>query len=167
MTSIFEKALGSDFQRLHPIMRRRFSIGLESGQACIGQGVMTVIRHAPWWTVPFLHLGGLRNILIPDAGSAVAFTIENYPYRDPFGRETITFVRQYTLGRRPRRFDATMILEHGRVVDYLGTHQRLAVDLDPMMPRHGGNQFATSPGPRGMRVAHSPCRSPGTMRACW
>ena len=31
---------------------------------------------------------------------------------------------------RTRRFDATMVLHEGRVIDYLGTHQHLAVDLD-------------------------------------
>lgn len=90
MTSIFEKALGSEFQRLHPMMQRRFGVGLDSGEACVGRGIMTVIRRGPWWTVPFLQLGRLRNILVPDIGSAVPFTIENYPYSDPYGRETVT-----------------------------------------------------------------------------
>ena len=112
------------------MMQRRFGIGLDRGEACVGRGVMTEIRRGPWWTVPFLQIGRLRNILVPDVGTDVPFTIENYPYRDPFGRETVTFVREYTVGRRRRRFDATMILVGDRIVDYLGTHQHLAVDLD-------------------------------------
>src|SRR3712207_6918039 len=54
-------------------------------------------RRGPWWTVPFLQLGRVRNILVPDTGTDVPFTIENYPYRDPFGREAVTFVREYRL----------------------------------------------------------------------
>ncbi|MBM7502888.1 DUF4166 domain-containing protein [Agromyces aurantiacus] len=131
MTSIFERALGSDqFERLHPMLQRRFGVGLDRGEACIGRGVMSEIRRGPWWTVPFLHLGRLRNVLIPYIGTDVPFTIENYPYLDPLGRETITFVRGYTIGAQRRRFDATMILVDGRIVDYLGTHQHLAVDLE-------------------------------------
>jgi hypothetical protein len=130
MTSIFERALGSDFVRLSPMMQKRFGVGLDSGYACVGTGVMSRIRRGPWWVVPFLQIGKLRNILIPDVGQDVPFTIENYPYRDPFGRETVTFVREYRVRRKPSRFDATMILENGRVLDYLGTHQHLAVDLD-------------------------------------
>jgi len=130
MTSIFETALGEDFTRLSPMMQKRFGVGLDSGYACVGTGVMSRIRRGPWWVVPFLYLGKLRNILIPDVGEDVPFTIENYPYRDPFGRETVTFVREYRVRRRPSRFDATMILSNGRVLDYLGTHQHLAVDLD-------------------------------------
>jgi hypothetical protein len=130
MTSIFETAMGADFHRLHPMLQRRFGVGLDSGEACVGTGVMTRIRRGPWWTVPFLQIGRLRNILVPDTGTDVPFTIENHPYRDPFGRETVTFVREYDIRGRRRRFDATMILARGRIVDYLGTHQHLAVDLD-------------------------------------
>ena len=129
MTSIFAAAMGADFDRLHPMLQRRFGMGLDAGYGCVGTGVMTSIRRGPWWTLPFLHLGRVRNILVPDVGTDVPFTIRNLPYRDPYGRETITFAREYRLRRRPRRFDATMVLEDGRVIDYLGTHQHLAVDL--------------------------------------
>ncbi|WP_209730744.1 DUF4166 domain-containing protein [Arthrobacter sp. CAN_C5] len=60
-------------------------------------------------------------------------TIENYPYIDGLGRETVTFVRTLRMSpRRIRRFDATMIYspEQGRIIDYLGTHQHLATGLD-------------------------------------
>lgn len=130
MTSIFEAALGEDFARLHPMMRRRFGVGLEAGYGCVGTGVMARIRRGPWWTVPFLQVGKVRNILIPDHGDDVAFTVQNFPYLDPYGRETVTFVREYSIRSAPSRFDATMILSEGRIVDYLGTHQHLAVDLD-------------------------------------
>lgn len=120
------------------MMQRRFSVGLNSQEACVGTGVMTSIRRGPWWTVPFLQIGRLRNILIPDTGENVPFVIENYPYRDPLGRETVTFVREYTIGLNRRRFDATMILDRGRIVDYLGTHQHLAVDLDLRVDERGG-----------------------------
>lgn len=130
MTAIFEAALGEDFARLHPMMRRRFGVGLEAGYGCVGTGVMTRIRRGPWWTVPFLRLGKVRNILIADHGDDVAFTVQNFPYLDPYGRETVTFVREYSIRATASRFDATMILSEGRIVDYLGTHQHLAVDLD-------------------------------------
>lgn len=138
MTSIFEEALGPDFDRLHPQMKRRLRVGLGSSEACVGHGTMSSISRGPWWTVPFLQVGRLRNILIPDTGTDVPFVIENYPYLDPLGRETVTFVREYSIGRKRRRFDATMILDKGRIVDYLGTHQHLAVDLDLRVDERGG-----------------------------
>ena len=130
MTSLFRTTMGADFDRLHPQLQRRFDVGLTGGMACVGRGVMTQITRGPWWTVPFLQIGRLRNILVPDVGADVPFTIANYPYLDPYGRETVTFVREYRVRGRRRRFDATMVAGHDGIVDYLGTHQHLAVDLD-------------------------------------
>lgn len=131
MSSIFERALGEEFRALHPMMQRRFGGGLEAGYAAVGTGVMSRIRRGAWWTVPFLWFSSIRNILVPDVGDEVPFRIENYPYLDPHGRETVTFVREYRARARPSRFDATMVYSEalGGVVDYLGTHQHLAVDL--------------------------------------
>jgi hypothetical protein len=143
VTSIFEQALGADFELLHPMMQRRFGVGLDSGYACVGTGVMSRIRRGPWWTVPFLYVGKFRNILIPHTGIDIPFTMENYPYRDPFGRETVTFVREYAVRSRPSRFDATMILSGGRIVDYLGTHQHLAVDLEATVGSDGSLHLAS------------------------
>lgn len=152
MTSIFQQALGADFDRLHPMLQRRFGVGLHAGYACIGRGTMQQIRRGPWWTIPFLRLGTIRNILIPDFGTNVPFTIWNYPYLDPYGRETVTFVRDYHVRARPSRFDATMVLSGGRVLDYLGTHQHLAVDLDvsveadgSLLLRSGAQRFYEGP----------------------
>ena len=138
---VFERALGDDFERLHPMMRRRFGVGLAAGYGCVGEGTMLEIRRGAWWVRPFLRFGALRNIMFPEAGSNVPFRIENYPYLDRFGRETVTFVRTMQVTpRRQRRFDATMIFSERerRVIDYLGTHQHLAVDLDLAVDERGG-----------------------------
>ncbi|MER7571052.1 DUF4166 domain-containing protein [Streptomyces sp. NPDC126514] len=131
MTSIFRTAMGADFDRLHPQLQRRFSVGLSSGEACTGRGVMDRVWHGGAFVKPFLALGATRNILVPRAGRRVPFVIENVPYTDGFGRETVSFVRTFDLPGRPRRFDAQMVLGPGgdRVLDYLGTHQHLATDL--------------------------------------
>ncbi|WP_252375240.1 DUF4166 domain-containing protein, partial [Nonomuraea sp. KC401] len=154
MTSIFQQALGPDFDRLHPRIQRRFSVGLDSGEACVGRGVMDRVRHGGRWIRPFLALGATRHILVPRVGRDVPFTIENFPYRDSFGRETVTFVRTFAFPGRPQRFDATMVFsrERGCIVDYLGTHQHLATDLhvhaDPegaLVIRSGEQRFREGP----------------------
>lgn len=153
-TSIFQRALGADFDRLHPHIRRRFSVGLGSGEACIGRGTMDRIWHGRSFVRPFLALGGSRNILVPQAGRDIPFVVENVPYTDSFGRETVTFVRTFSFPRRPRRFDATMVFspERGCVVDYLGTHQHLATDLHftvddsgALIIRSGEHRFREGP----------------------
>ena len=132
MTSIYQRAMGADFDRLHPMIQRRFGISTERGVASIGEGVMEEIWRGRFFTVPFLWFGSWRRIVFPDRGFNVPFRIENYAYMDPLGRETVTWIRSFTLHRRARRFDAYMIYsdKRRRVVDYLGSHQHLAVDLD-------------------------------------
>ncbi|WSA80811.1 DUF4166 domain-containing protein [Streptomyces sp. NBC_01799] len=154
MTSIFHTHMGADFGRLHPEIRRRFSVGLDSGEACVGRGTMERIRHGAPFVKPFLRLGGTRNILVPREGRDVPFVIENFPYVDSFGRETVTFVRTFQLPDGPHRFDATMVFSPERdcVLDYLGTHQHLASDLHmsaqpdgSLLIRSGEHRFREGP----------------------
>lgn len=160
-TSIFAEALGADFSRLHPAMRRRFGIGCNGNgvNACIGTGVMDEIWHRSALAMPFLRFGTKRHILFPETGRNVPFTIENYAYLDSYGRETVTFVRTFRLPGGPdRRFDATMIYSPTRrgIVDFLGTHQHMAVDLDLRVDERGGIQIRSGQqrfreGPLGFR----------------
>ncbi|MGV9353594.1 DUF4166 domain-containing protein [Streptomyces misionensis] len=152
--SMFRTVLGDDFDRLHPELRRRFSVGLASGEACTGRGVMHRIWHGPAYVKPFLALGATRNILVPRAGRDIPFVIENVPYTDTFGRETVSFVRTFDLPGRPRRFDAQMVLspKGDRILDYLGTHQHLASELhfaaEPdgsLLIRSGEHRFREGP----------------------
>lgn len=132
MTSVFQCALGADFDRLHPQLRRRFGVDGDTDVGCVGTGVMERVWRGPAVTAPFLRLGTLRHILFPEAGIDVPFTIENYAYTDSYRRPTLTFVRTFQVAtHRRRRFDATMVYSprRGILVDYLGTHQHLAVDL--------------------------------------
>ena len=139
MKSIYERALGSDFARLHPEIQRRFGFSSIDNIASIGTGVMEEIWHGPPYTLPFLYVGSWRRIMFPESGRNVPFRIENYGYVDPLGRETITWIRTF-YARRPRRFDAYMIYseQRQRIVDYLGTHQHLAVDIDLRVAANGG-----------------------------
>ncbi|MFF3911290.1 DUF4166 domain-containing protein [Streptomyces sp. NPDC001848] len=154
MTSIFRTVMGAEFDRLHPELRRRFSVGLATGEACTGRGVMDRIWHGKGLVKPFLVLGGTRNILLPRQGRDVPFVIENIPYADTFGRETVTFVRTFDLPGRARRFDAQMVLspKGDRVLDYLGTHQHLASELHfsaqpdgSLLIRSGEHRFREGP----------------------
>lgn len=139
--SVFAQALGSDLSRLHPQMQRRFGLVPDGENACVGRGVMDEVWRGKAVTVPFLWIGAWRNILVPRVGKNIPFTIENYCYVDSLGRDTTTFVRTFEFpGNRRSRFDATMVYDRpaGRVLDYLGTHQHLAVDLDLSVDERGG-----------------------------
>jgi len=121
------------------MIRARFGFDSRGGRASIGRGAMEEVWHGRAYTLPFLYLGAWRRIMFPERGRDVPFTVENYAYRDSFGRETVTWVRTFAV-RRPRRFDATMIYSprRGCIVDYLGSHQHLAVDLHLSVDARGG-----------------------------
>ena len=139
MRSIYEQALGNHFQRLHPRIQERFGFSSKDRCASIGKGIMDRVWRGRFLTLPFLYVGSWRRIMFPESGRSIPFTIRNYAYADPFGRETVTWIRSFET-RRPRRFDAYMIYSKQRrcVVDYLGTHQHLAVDIHLSVDDRGG-----------------------------
>jgi hypothetical protein len=139
VTSIYRRALGRDFDRLHPQIQRRFGFSSQDGIASIGRGVMEEIWRGRLYTLPFLYVGTWRRIMFPETGRNVPFTIENYAFVDQFGRETVTWLRTFE-SRRTRRFDAYMVYSErrGRIVDYLGSHEHLAVDIDLSVDGEGG-----------------------------
>lgn len=143
MSSIYQIAMGSDFARLHPQVQKRFGFTSQDHIAAIGSGIMQKVWHGPHYTLPFLHLGAWRRIMFPEYGTNIPFTIENYAYQDSLGRETVTWLRTFHT-RKIRRFDAYMIYsqQRSKIVDYLGTHQHLAVDID----------LSVDPATRGLRL---------------
>jgi hypothetical protein len=131
VSSIYRQALGADFEALHPRLQRRFGISSADRTAQVGRGVMSEVWHGRPYTLPFLAVGTWRRIMFPSSGVDVPFAIENYAYVDSLGRETVTWIRTFEFARRARRFDAYMVWSEARgcVVDYLGSHQHLAVDI--------------------------------------
>ena len=77
MPSIYQRALGSDFEKLHPKIQERFGFNSEDRIASIGSGVMDEIWRGRFYTVPFLYLGTWRRIMFPECGEDIPFTIEN------------------------------------------------------------------------------------------
>lgn len=139
MSSIYQMAMGSDFARLHPQIQKRFGFASSDGIAAIGNGVMERVWHGPIYTLPFLYVGTWRRIMFPESARNVHFTIENYAYLDSLGRQTVTWLRTFHT-RKVRHFDAYMIYsnQRGRIVDYLGSHQHLAVDIELSADSRGG-----------------------------
>lgn len=143
--SIYKRVLGSDFQRLHPEIQRRFGFASTDKLGCVGRGIMDEIWKGRFYTVPFLYVGTWRRIMFPETGRNIPFTIENYAFVDKFGRETISWIRTFQ-SSRTRRFDAYMIYSETRgcIVDYLGSHQHLAVDIDLSVDEQGGVRLRSS-----------------------
>lgn len=142
--SIYEQVMGEEFQRLHPKIQERFGFDSQSRKRAIGRGTMERVWHGKFYTIPFLMLGTWRNIMFPEQGANVPFTIQNWAYQDSMGRETVTWLRTFKL-KKSRRFDAYMVVDPERnlIVDYLGNHQHLAVDIHLSVADNGGLQLTS------------------------
>jgi hypothetical protein len=144
--SIYQRVLGSAFARLHPRVQEWFGYTIADGVAPRGRGTIDSIRHGGLYALPFLHVGAMRNIMFPEQGDNVPFTVESYAYLDDHGVETVAFLRTFELPWRQRRFDEYMVATDipGRMVNYLGTHQHLAVDLDFTVGPRGDMRIRSS-----------------------
>ncbi|RBW68919.1 DUF4166 domain-containing protein [Bacillus taeanensis] len=146
MTSIYERALGTDFQKLHPELQQKFALHSAQNKAAISRGVMTEIAGGSALVKPFLKLGEKRKLTFTERGENIPFTLENYAYQDAFGRETVAWIRKFQFQEAVRHFDATMIYsnERGSIVDYLGNIQELAADIWLTVTENGGIHMQSS-----------------------
>lgn len=140
MTSIYKKALGTDFNRLHPQMQKKFGISSVSGYASISRGTMRDIWGGRAFMRPFFYLATKKHLTFPERGQNVPFQLENYAYVDSFGRETISWIRRFYFPNRVRCFDATMFYSEksGSVKDYLGIYQDMLAHIDLHVMDNGG-----------------------------
>ncbi|MDQ0256835.1 hypothetical protein J2S74_004257 [Evansella vedderi] len=140
MKSIYERVLGDNFHQLHPLLQRKFSLHSESEEIAIGEGTMTYIQGGKSWMRPLFSLGAARHLFFPERGTNIPFKIENAAYKDPFGRETVAWIRRFYFPKITRAFDATMIYseqKHG-IIDFLGNKQRLISPLNFYVTETGG-----------------------------
>lgn len=169
MSSIYRRALGAEFDRLHPRIRDRFGFSSTDRVVSVGRGEMERVWHARWAKLP-LMLGATRNLMFADRGRRVPFTVQNAAYVDSFGRETVSWVRTFQFSGVVRRFDAFMVYSPTRrmIVDYLGDHQHLAVDLELGVADNGGIRICSGEQRfyEGMLGFRFPGKLTGTAEVC-
>ena len=116
MKPLFEQALGSSWQQLHPTVRRHYD--LKSGDELLLEGTMSEVFHS-MWVKPFILFGRLFGALVPYRDSNVPVEVHNlcqpgsnalhfrriffFPNRKPYpfvsrmehlsGNEIVEFVR--------------------------------------------------------------------------
>ena len=113
MSSIYQRALGADFHRLHPQIQRRFGFSSSDGIASIGTGVMDEIWKGRFYTEPFLRVGSRRRIMFPETGRDIVVDVRNrvwgplFGYRGRFNVEwrKVTEVPGHILPKRQERRD--------------------------------------------------------------
>lgn len=145
MTGVYERALGDAAADLHPRVRERYGIGPDD-DACVGRGQMDISRGTH--VLPLLYAMTAEDLLFPEAGRDVPFTVTTVGYRDAAGREVLTTRREFEFGATRRRFDSRTLWdeENGRLLDFLGRHGLLVSELHPRVEAgalvvEGGRQW--------------------------
>lgn len=146
MISIYERALGEAYSRLHPELQKKFGLTSEARTSIICTGVMEKIWGGKVYMKPFLHLGAQKNITFSERGRNIPFTLENYAYRNAQGQECMAWIRKFQFDP-VRNFDATMIYSSKKkvIVDYLGIDQDFVTDIDISVLENGGIRLLSGP----------------------
>lgn len=129
MQSIYQRALGADFDRLQPELQSYFSLHAGAGKAGVGSGTFDVAGCPAWFARPAFRLAAAENSFFPEYGTDVPFTIVNYPHADPFGRPSLTARRVLHFPGVDRVFEDTTSEQDGQLLDYVGAHRLTLTDL--------------------------------------
>ncbi|WP_078551422.1 DUF4166 domain-containing protein [Bacillus alkalicellulosilyticus] len=144
--SIYEKALGKEYKKMHPKLQEKFGLTSQANIASISRGVMDEIWGGRIFMYPFLQLGTLKHISFRERGSQIPFTLENYAYKNSIGQECMAWNRSFNFSKT-RHFDATMVYSSKTkgIVDYLGIDQDFVTKIDLSVLENGGIRLLSGP----------------------
>lgn len=159
MTGVYEHALGDATADLHPRVRERYAIGPDD-DACVGRGRMDISRGTH--VLPLLYAMTAEDLLFPEAGRDVPFTVTTVGYRDGHDREVLTTRRAFEFGETRRRFDSRTLWDaaNGRLLDFLGRRGHLVSELHP---RVEAGALVVEGGRQWLRVDDRYVRFPGAL----
>jgi hypothetical protein len=105
-----------------------------------------------------------RNLLFPEGGKRVPFTVQTVGYRTEAGYEALTTRREFAFARRRRRFDSLTVWDHenDRLLDFLGTGGLVVSELHP---RVEAGALVVEGGRQWLRSGEDYVRLPGPLAA--
>lgn len=159
MTGVYEHALGADADNLHPKVRERYALGPDDAIACMGRGTMDISRGTH--VLPALYAMTTQNLLFPEAGKQIPFSVTTVGYRNDAGYEVLTTRREFVFKRKHRRFDSLTVWDdhNERLLDFLGSNGHIVSELHPRVEAgalvvEGGKQWLRA-GDRYVRLPES------------
>lgn len=159
MTGVYERALGDDADALHPQVRDRYALDSGDPAVCVGRGEMDISRGTH--VLPVLYAMTAEDLLFPEAGHDVPFSVTTTGYRSEAGHEVLTTRREFAFPGKRRRFDSSTVWDaaNERLLDFLGRTGRIATELHPRVENgalvveggrqwlHVGDRYVPMPGP--------------------
>ncbi|WP_299166000.1 DUF4166 domain-containing protein [uncultured Arthrobacter sp.] len=128
-SSIYQRALGTEFGRLQPELQEYFSLHENSQVYGTGRGTFDVAGSPARLLKPFFSVAAKENSFFPEYENHVDFTVRNWAHLDPFGRPSLTARRDISFSAVARVFEDTTSWTGDRLIDYLGVHRRMATAL--------------------------------------
>jgi hypothetical protein len=127
--TIYRRALGADFARLHPQLQVYFgAIGPVEAS-----GTFSEAGSRQWWLQPVWEALAARGILFAEYGRDVPFTVSLLPVSE----NTVSTLRRIRFDRRTERVVAdTTRYSRGRLVDAHG-RGRLLMEMRPSVDEQG------------------------------
>ncbi|MFC5502859.1 DUF4166 domain-containing protein [Lysinimonas soli] len=122
--SVYQRVLGPRFAELDPSLAAYFSLP-PAGHRGHGSGVYAVAGSRLRWARPLWAFLAWRQVLFPELGRGVPFTVVNTPTAD--GR--LTAVRSFAFPGHERVMADAMSVVDGRLHDRLGRRGGLEVEL--------------------------------------
>jgi len=148
VTGVYEYALGDEADELHPKVRERYGLGPDEEYATVGRGLMDITRGT--LALPVLYAMPVRNLLFPESGADVPFSVTTVGFRDPMGYEALTTRREFEFDGKVRKYDSLTVwdagrtsssepsvadapddADRGRLLDFLGTGGHVVSELHP------------------------------------
>jgi hypothetical protein len=127
---IFKQALGDDWEKLHPVVRKHYDLTPGHDQEVTMQGTMHEVDHSRIAKI-FLLVGRVFGALIPYKGKNIPTTVRNWTALQ--GGHSMFWHRTFVFpGGRPIVFSSRMIyLSDNEIIEYvrfgMGIRMRLSV----------------------------------------
>lgn len=159
MTGVYALALGDEVADLHPKVQERYGTDSGPGVVTIGRGEMDVTSGT--LALPALYTMTRENLLFPETGTDVPFTVTSAEYKTEAGHQVLGMRRAFEFEGTVRHFDSRTIWDDDgeRLLDYLGSAGRLVSELHPRVEDGAlvveggrqwlrvGDQYLPLPGP--------------------
>ncbi|GAB6992203.1 DUF4166 domain-containing protein [Paenibacillus pini] len=143
MSSIYERLLGDEFNRLHPKLQTRYQ--LDRTREFRAEGMMEEVSGGSKPVRWLLKLGVKFRIFFSERGRDIPFTIRNRVTLDRTGREVVHWDRTFHFGVKQRFFDAIMMLDdhEQEIIDLFGRPSLLGSTLSFHVDDEGAMHIAS------------------------
>lgn len=162
VTGVYGLALEEAAADLHPKVQERYGEDSGPGVVTVGRGEMDVASGT--LALPALYAMPSQNLLFPETGTDVPFTVTSAEYRTDAGHQVLGMRRTFEFDGTVRHFDSRTLwdAEGERLLDYLGSGGHLVSELDP---RVEDGALVVEGGRQWLRVGGRYLRLPGALAA--